>query len=50
MRNKKNIIIDSKTNRLSQTEINRMVTDAERFADQDKQVKDRVDARNDFES
>lgn len=47
---KKNIIINSKTNRLSTQEIDRMVKEAERFSVQDKKVKDRIDARNDFES
>jgi len=27
-----------------------MIADAERFAEQDKQVKDRIEARNDLES
>jgi hypothetical protein len=28
----------------------RMIADAERFAEQDKQIKDRIEARNDFQS
>ena len=47
---KKNIVIDSKTSRLSTKEVNRMVQEAERFADQDKKVKNRVNAKNDLES
>jgi molecular chaperone DnaK (HSP70) len=47
---KKNIIINSKTNRLSTQEIDRMIKEAERFAEQDKKIKDRIDGRNDFES
>lgn len=47
---KKNIIINSKTNELSTQEINRMVKDAERFSEQDKKVRERIDARNDFEA
>ena len=36
--------------RLSQDEIERMVQEAEEFADQDKKVKERVDARNQLET
>ncbi|UJR10954.1 hypothetical protein I4U23_015139 [Adineta vaga] len=47
---KKNIIIDSKTNRLTTKEIDRMVKQAEKFSEQDKIVRDRVNAKNDLES
>jgi hypothetical protein len=30
--------------------MDRMIIEAERFAEQDKKIKDRIDARNDFES
>jgi len=48
--NKNNIVINSNTNRLSPDEIDRMIKDSERFADEDKKVKDRVDAKNELES
>ncbi|CAF3851274.1 unnamed protein product, partial [Adineta steineri] len=46
---KKNIVINTVTNHLSPEEIARMVKDAEKFAEQDKQFKDQVNARNDLE-
>jgi hypothetical protein len=30
--------------------MDRMIADAERFAEQDKKIKDRIEARNDLES
>jgi molecular chaperone DnaK (HSP70) len=48
--NKNNIVINSNTNRLSPEEIDRMIKDSERFADEDKKVKERVDAKNELES
>ncbi|CAF0877312.1 unnamed protein product [Didymodactylos carnosus] len=48
--NKNNIVINSNTNRLSPDEIERMIKDAEKFADDDKKVKERVDAKNELES
>merc|ERR1712182_41812 len=36
--------------RLSQEEIERMVQEAEEFADEDKKIKERVDARNSLET
>jgi len=48
--NKNNIVINSNTNRLSPDEIERMIKDSEKFADEDKKVKDRVDAKNELES
>nr|CDS27455.1 Heat Shock protein family member (hsp 3) [Hymenolepis microstoma] len=47
---KEKIVINKETNRLSPDEIERMIQDAEKFSDQDKQVKERVEARNEFES
>ncbi len=47
---KNNIVINKETNRLSAEEIERMIQDAEKFSDQDKQVKERVEARNELES
>ncbi|VDO11864.1 unnamed protein product [Rodentolepis nana] len=44
------IVINKETNRLSPEEIEKMIQDAEKFSDQDKQVKERVEARNEFES
>ncbi len=48
--NKNNIVINSNTNRLSPEEIDRMIKDSEKFADEDKKVKERVDAKNELES
>lgn len=48
--NKNNIVINSNTNRLSPDEIERMIKDSEKFAEEDKKVKDRVDAKNELES
>lgn len=43
-------MINSNTNRLSPDEIERMIKDSEKFAEEDKKVKDRVDAKNELES
>ena len=43
-------MIDSKTNRLSLKEIERMIKDSEKFAEDDKKVKERADAKYDLES
>ena len=43
-------MINSNTNRLSPEEIERMIKDSERFAEEDKKVKERVDAKNELES
>ncbi|CAD5121259.1 DgyrCDS9790 [Dimorphilus gyrociliatus] len=48
--NKNNIVINNDQNRLSPDDIERMINDAEKFADDDKKVKDRVEARNELES
>lgn len=47
---KNDIVINKETNRLSPEEIERMIQEAEKFSDQDKQVKERVEARNELES
>lgn len=49
-RKKSDIVINKETNRLSPDEIERMIQEAEKFSDQDKQVKERVEARNELES
>jgi len=48
--NKNKITITNDHNRLSPEDIERMVNDAEKFADEDKRVKERVEARNELES
>merc|ERR1712226_293823 len=47
---KEKITITNDQNRLSPDDIERMVNDAEKFAEEDKEVKAKVDAKNDFES
>ncbi|KAG5189984.1 molecular chaperones GRP78/BiP/KAR2, HSP70 superfamily [Tribonema minus] len=44
------IVIKADKGRLSEEEIARMVKEAEQYADEDKEVKDRVDAKNGLES
>ncbi|BBH03497.1 heat shock protein 70 family protein [Prunus dulcis] len=44
------ITITNDKGRLSQEEIDRMVKEAEEFADEDKKVKERIDARNSLET
>jgi len=48
--NKNNIVINNDQNRLSPEDIERMINDAEKFADDDAKLKDRVEARNELES
>ncbi|CAF1266863.1 unnamed protein product [Adineta steineri] len=48
--NKQNIVINADTNRLSPEEIERIIKDSEQFAEEDKKVKERVDAKNELES
>lgn len=48
--NKEKITINNDQNRLSPEDIERMIQDAEKFADEDKKVKERVEARNELES
>jgi heat shock protein 5 len=47
--NKNNIVINNDKNRLSPEDIDRMINDAERFAEEDKKLKERVEARNELE-
>lgn len=48
--NREKIVITNDQNRLTPDDIERMIKDAERFADDDKKLKERVEARNDLES
>lgn len=48
--NKNNIVINNNQNRLTPEEIERMIKDAEKFADEDKKLKEKVDAKNELES
>lgn len=47
---KNQITIQNDNDRLSPEDIERMINDAEKFADEDKKVKEKVDAKNEFES
>lgn len=48
--NKEKIVITNDQNRLTPDDIDRMIKDAEKFADDDKKLKERVEARNELES
>jgi len=48
--NKEKITITNDQNRLTPDDIERMIKDAEKFADDDKKVKEKVEARNELES
>jgi heat shock protein 5 len=48
--NKNNIVINKIQNRLSPEDIERMINDAEKFADEDKKVKENVEAKKELES
>ncbi|RWS16339.1 heat shock protein 70-3-like protein [Dinothrombium tinctorium] len=48
--NKEKITITNDHNRLSPDDIEKMIKDAERFAEDDKKVKERVEAKNELES
>lgn len=48
--NREKIVITNDQNRLTPDDIERMIKDAEKFADEDKKLKERVEARNDLES
>ncbi|KAJ8286837.1 hypothetical protein GJAV_G00043850 [Gymnothorax javanicus] len=48
--NKNKITITNDQNRLTQEDIERMVNDAEHFANEDRKLKERIDARNELES
>ena len=47
--NKNNIVLQNNQNRLSEEEIARMVEDAKRFEEEDKMLKEKIDAKNDLE-
>jgi heat shock protein 1/8 len=46
---KNNIVIKNEKGRLTQEEIERMVKDAEKFAEEDKKIKERIESRNSLE-
>jgi len=48
--NKNKITITNDHNRLSPEDIERMITDAEKFAEEDKKIQELVEARNELES
>ncbi|CAK9292744.1 unnamed protein product [Gordionus sp. m RMFG-2023] len=48
--NKEKIVITNDQSRLSPEDIEKMVKDAEKFADEDKKLKERVESRNELES
>ncbi|XP_013384606.1 78 kDa glucose-regulated protein [Lingula anatina] len=48
--NKEKIEIKNDQNRLSPEDIERMINDAEKYADEDKKVKEKVESRNELES
>ena len=48
--NKNNIVINNNQNRLSPEDIERMIKDSEKFAEEDKKVKEKVEAKNELES
>merc|ERR1712241_36241 len=48
--NKEKITITNDQNRLTPEDIEQMIQDAEKFADEDKKLKERVEARNELES
>ncbi|KAL8568193.1 hypothetical protein ACOMHN_027716 [Nucella lapillus] len=48
--NKNDIVIKNDHNRLSPEDIERMINDAEKYADDDQKLKERVDAKNELES
>uniref|UniRef100_A0A8D8ZYW4 Endoplasmic reticulum chaperone BIP n=1 Tax=Cacopsylla melanoneura TaxID=428564 RepID=A0A8D8ZYW4_9HEMI len=48
--NKEKIVITNDQNRLTPDAIDRMIRDAEKFADDDKKLKERVESRNELES
>merc|ERR1712203_1033012 len=48
--NKEKITITNDQNRLTPEDIEQMIADAEKFADEDKKLKERVESRNELES
>jgi heat shock protein 5 len=47
---KEQITITNDKGRLSKEEIERMIADSEKFADEDKAIKEKIDSRNSFEN
>jgi len=47
---KNQIVIQNDQNRLSPEDIERMINDAEKYADEDKKMKEKVDSKNELES
>lgn len=47
---KEQITITNDKGRLSKEEIERMISDSEKFAEEDKAIKDKIDSRNSFEN
>jgi len=47
---KEQITITNDKGRLSKEEIERMIADSEKFAEEDKAIKEKIDARNSFEN
>ena len=47
---KEQITITNDSGRLSKEEIEKMIQDSEKFADEDKAIKEKIDARNSFEN
>jgi endoplasmic reticulum chaperone BiP len=48
--NKKTVIIEPESGRLSQSDIDRMLKEAQRFASEDKTTRERIESRNSLES
>jgi heat shock protein 5 len=48
--NAKTVVIEPESGRLSQQDIDRMVEEAERFAEDDEKARDRIESRNTLES
>ena len=47
---KNDIVIENNQNRLSEEEIERMIKDADKYAEEDRLLKEKIDARNELES
>ena len=47
---KNNIEINNNKNRLTPEDIDRMIEESEKFKEEDRKLKDRIDAKNEFES
>ncbi|CAF4077288.1 unnamed protein product, partial [Rotaria sordida] len=48
--NKNNIVINADKNQLSQKQIDRMVKDSQKYADEDRKIKGRIETRNNLEA